>query len=193
MWHRILFMVKRYCDQRLYGRVQVPPKHCFGCGMAYVQGQSISPPYHAACVPKSARLAVSAMLALGLLASATPVWAEGVIVKQSQCSVRWTAPQTNTDGSELIDLSGYGVYVASTQAGLAALTQPTATVLSATPNPATGTTVSWSCKSLGLGQWYVQVDAVDLVMNRSQRSAVLPFVQSDDLAPSVPTGLVVGP
>lgn len=50
---RLLFWLKRYCDQRLYGAVQVPSKYCRGCGKPY-GAQPVAPPFHAACLAPGA-------------------------------------------------------------------------------------------------------------------------------------------
>jgi len=129
-----------------------------------------------------------------LFALATPAWADGVVVKQSTCSLGWTAPQTNADATNLADLAAYGVYVAATPSALAALTAPVAVVPAPALDPPAGASGIWPCKSLAPGQYYVQLDAVDTAGNRSVRSAVVPFVSADDVAPAAPTGLsVTGP
>ena len=118
---------------------------------------------------------------------------EGPLVNQSTCLATWTAPQSNTDGSNLADLKEYGLYVAPTRAALAALTAPLAIVAAPELDPPAGKTGVWPCATLALGQWYIQVDAVDTASNRSARSGVAPFVLRDAVSPQAPGTPTLGP
>ena len=131
---------------------------------------------------------------LALLLVPTLAFADGPVVKQSTCTVTWDAPQTSADASNLTDLAAYGVYVAATPAALAAMGFLGAIAVPApATDPPAGASATWSCKALAPGQYYVQVDAVDTLGNRSGRSAVVPFVSQDDVPPQAPSGLRVGP
>lgn len=129
----------------------------------------------------------------GLLVVASVAEAQTpVTIKQSLCTVSWTAPQTNADGTNLTDLKEYGVYVGT---ALNAMQTPTAVVPAPSPDPAAGATASWPCKTLPVGvNHFVQVDGVDTSGNRSVRTAPFgPFVLQDDASPAAPSGLLVGP
>ena len=130
------------------------------------------------------------LMLFALLLVPTLAFAEGSVVKQSTCTITWTAPQVNADGTPLADLKEYGVYLGPSPASL---TAPVAVVAAPAPDPATGATASLSCKGLAPGQYYAQVDAVDAAGNRSGRTPVVPFVSQDDVSPQAPTGLTVGP
>ena len=122
-----------------------------------------------------------------LFASVALASAEGVQVKKSTCMMLWDAPQTNADGTTLLDLKEYGVYAAPTQAGLA--TAVPAVVNAPALDPPSGATGSLACNQWALGQHYFQVDAVDTTGNRSVRTAVVPFFllpDPDGVAPSAP-------
>lgn len=119
------------------------------------------------------------------------VYADGVVVKQSTCTATWTAPQTNADGTNLADLREYRVFVAPTAAGLTATLAPVAVVPAPALDPPAGATAQFSCKSLAPGQWYITVSAVDTGGNEGVRSPIVPFVSTDDVAPSAPGAPVV--
>lgn len=139
------------------------------------------------------RRTIGVVMAVGLCLMAAEAWADGPVVNQSTCSGKWNAPQTNADGTNLIDLKEYGVYVAATPAALAALTAPVAVVVAPELNPPAGKTAVWPCAQLATGQWYAQVDAVDTSGNRSTRSGVSPFVSRDDVSPQAPDIPTFGP
>ena len=130
------------------------------------------------------------LVAAALLLLPTFAWADGAIVKQSVCTATWDAPQTSADGTPLTDLKEYGVYVASVAVNP---TAPIAVVSAPAGDPPAAAIVTWPCKSLVPGQYYVQVDAVDTAGNRSGRSPLVPFVSQDDVPPQAPSGLRVGP
>lgn len=123
-----------------------------------------------------------------LLLASSVAWADGVVVNQATCQATWTAPQTNTDGTNLADLREYGVYVAATLQDLAALTAPTAIVAAPELDPPAGKTMTWlGCRQLAVGQWYAQIDAVDTSGNRSARTVPpVPFVVRDAVSPQAP-------
>lgn len=121
-----------------------------------------------------------------VLVSASVVFADGVVVKQSTCKVDWDAPQTNADNTNLADLKEYGVYVTTTTTPLPPGSAPTAVVAAPELDPVAGRTGQWQCNQLVPGQYYVQIDAVDTSANRSVRSPMLPFVSKDDVPPSGP-------
>lgn len=100
------------------------------------------------------------------------VRANAQAVVGANCTISWTA---NTEA----DLGGYRVY------GTAGALTKTLDVL----KPATSTT----CAALGVqagGTIMIQVDAVDVVGNRSPKSVVVVTVQ-DITAPVQPTGVTV--
>ena len=129
-------------------------------------------------------LAVLLALAV-LLVSAALAFAVGPVV--SACSLAWTAPTTNTDGTPLTDLARYEV-----QVGPAPGVYPTppVSVGAVTPAPAPGTTVTHTCAAAD-GQRYARVRACDLAGNCSTWSDEVPFVL-DAVAPSAPVNLRVG-
>lgn len=129
-----------------------------------------------------------------LLLVVSPAWADGPIINQATCSGTWSAPQTNTDGTNLNDLKEYGVYVAPSLPALAALTSPTAIIAAPQLDPPAGATAIWTgCRQLAVGQFYMQVDAVDTSGNRSARSATAPFVLADAVSPQAPGTPTFGP
>lgn len=131
-----------------------------------------------------------ALIVLAILVAPVLAWADGPVVKQSTCVLTWEAPQTNADGTNLADLKEYGVYIGTAPNLMAA---PVAVVPAPSSDPVAGVSISWSCSHLPLGQQYAQVDAVDLAGNRSTRTALLPFVLAEDVAPAAPTNLRIGP
>ena len=118
----------------------------------------------------------SSVLISGLFAAvlACAALAEAQTVVGANCTMSWTA---NTEP----DLSGYRVY--ATQNGVT----KTIDVL----KPATSTT----CAAVGTqagGALSVEVDAVDLVGNRSVKAGPV-VVTQDVAAPTQPSGLAVTP
>ena len=132
------------------------------------------------------------LLVLALLLLAAPAWADGKIVPQSTCVLSWTAPTTNVNGTLLLDLQEYRVYLASTPP--IPLAAPIAVVPAAAPNPPAGLTVTWPCSGQPAGQYYAFVTAADTSGNEGPRQpAALPFVSRDDVSPSMVPGLAAGP
>lgn len=119
------------------------------------------------------------LMVVGLvLGSVWPTLAQPVTVG-ANCTIAWTA---NTE----TDLASYRVY--------GTLTPATGTPLSKTLDvlkPITSTT----CAAVGLttgGTLAIQLDAVDLLGNRSAKSVTVTAIQ-DVSAPTQPTGLVITP
>lgn len=131
------------------------------------------------------RILVLALLLVPALASA-----EGPVVKQAACTLKWDVPQLNDDGTNLGDLKEFGVYVA---ADPTTLTAPVAVVPATAADPAAGATASWSCVGLPIGQQSAQVDAVNMTGKRSPRSAPFPFTVAADASPQAPSNLRLGP
>jgi hypothetical protein len=97
----------------------------------------------------------------------------------ANCAIGWTA---NTDA----DLASYRVYGTLT---------PAAGVAVAKTIDIVKPTVATTCAALGLqtgGTLNVQVDAVDVLGNRSAKSVVVTAIQ-DIVAPAQPTGLTITP
>lgn len=97
-----------------------------------------------------------------------------VVTIGSNCTIKWTA-------SPDADVAGYRVY------GVQGAVSKTLDV--------TAPTVATTCAALGTqagGTLSVQVDAVDLVGNRSTRSAAV-TVNQDIVGPAQPNGLSVTP
>ena len=121
-------------------------------------------------------------------------WAQALTIKQSTCTATWTAPQTNTDGTNLNDLKEYRVYYGISVIALAASTVPVATVLAPELDPPAGKTGTWPCKTLPLGTGFMAVTAADTAGNESAKSGAFgPFVLADDVSPQAPSGLTLGP
>ena len=133
-----------------------------------------------------------AFLVLALLLLASPAWADGKIVPQSTCVLSWTAPTTNVNGTLLLDLQEYRIYLASTPP--IPLAVPIAVGPAAAPNPPAGLTAPWACSGQPAGQYYAYVTAADTSGNEGPRPpAALPFVSRDDVSPSMVPGLAAGP
>jgi hypothetical protein len=108
---------------------------------------------------------------LSILAIPSGVFASGVEVGLS-CVVKWTRPQTNTDGTQLADLGGYLIFLAR-QPGQYDFGNPHATP------PAAATEYLCSNMAVSLGQYYVVMRAVDISGNQSANSVEVPFVVVD--------------
>lgn len=130
-----------------------------------------------------------AILALGAALVGVPE-APVEAASNTACTITWTAPQTNADGTNLTDLKEYGVYIG---ANPAALTVPTAVVPAPSADPAVGATATYDCRALAVGNYVAQIDAADANGNRSVRSAVVPFSVTDGVAPSKPGDPVITP
>jgi hypothetical protein len=129
---------------------------------------------------------VNALFVVGLLVMATlsilPRAEAGVL------DANWSAPTTNTDGTQLTDLSFYRVYY-----GTSTSPCPGPTffqVSSPTPNPGTGQVVSFRLTGLTSGTLYrVAVTAVDASGNESPCSPTASAAAQVNIAVN-PTGSV---
>ena len=123
------------------------------------------------------------LLAVAVLLLASAAWAIGPL---NPTTVSWTAPQTNTDGSNLNDLADYRIDLSVD--GGTTWTQVTTTP-AAEPDPISGRTQSLPITSLGItqdGQYHVTLRACDTAGNCSARAAPsAPFVVNR-VAPSAP-------
>lgn len=124
------------------------------------------------------------LVSLMLLLPATAAWAAVGPVNPSV--VEATAPTTNADGTPLTDLKALGFCVSSSP------TAPPLTCVDAdspTPSPTGQVIVGTPIAAFGLtqdGDYFVDVDAVDLVGNRSAKTARVPF-ELNVQAPAVPS------
>lgn len=105
----------------------------------------------------------------------------------------FTAPQLNTDATPLTDLSCYRVFIGQSPAG--PWTQ-VATATAAQADPPAGATVTMSgvpgwWQGMAPGQYYLTVDALDVLNNPSNKATPVPFGVGDVVAPSPPTNLVL--
>lgn len=118
------------------------------------------------------------LLCACLLFLAMPAFAAGPVLGPNKCALEFVAPVTNEDGSPLIDLKEYRVYVSATKG---TFTAPFATIPAANPAPAPNTTVTWDCRTAGLtaGQKWVTVRAVDLATNESDNADLAPEAIAD--------------
>jgi hypothetical protein len=85
-----------------------------------------------------------------------------VLVQQPVCRVTWSPPTANVDGSALKDLKEYRVYVGATPQAVAAMKTPSAVVPASSSVPAPTAVEQALCTSLGPGQYYAQISAVNL-------------------------------
>jgi len=122
------------------------------------------------------------LLLATLLFLASPARAQGPVINQSTCTVSWTAPTTNADGTPLTDLAAYRIYEGT--GGL-----PVVTVLSPTTTPAPATTVTAPCGSWAVGPHSITISAADVIGNESVRTSAFPFVLRDDVSPSAPSNV----
>ena len=122
------------------------------------------------------------LLAAALLLLPALAWAQGPVINQSTCTVSWTAPTTNADGTPLTDLAAYRIYEGT--GGL-----PVVTVLSPTTTPAPATTVTTPCRSWAVGPHSITVSAADVSDSESVRTSAFPFVLRDDVPPSAPSNV----
>ncbi len=100
----------------------------------------------------------------------------------------WTAPATNTDGSQLTDLASYRIYY--TTASGACKNATAQTLAAPIPNPVAGTMVSYSLSGLSTGSTYfVQVSALDASGTESACSnEVTAAAQTDGADTTAPMG-----
>ncbi len=108
-------------------------------------------------------LSISVCLVLAL---AAPALAIGPVLSPQKCSMQWTAPTTNVDGTPLTDLRGYQLFVANSAGQFTTIFKE---LPAPSPAPAANTTVTWDCRTetISEGQHYFQVKAVDLAGNPS--------------------------
>jgi len=100
------------------------------------------------------------------LGLALPAEAAGPTLSPQKCSFEWTAPTTNTDGTPLMDLAGYNIYVGNAPGQFTTVFKQ----LSApAPAPPANFTVTWDCTAEPItdGQHFLQLRARDLVGNLS--------------------------
>ena len=116
------------------------------------------------------------LLALLLLVP-TLAWSDGPVVKQSTCTITWTAPQTNADGTPLTDLDHCNVY--ATPAAGAEVKFPNVAASSPTGGATKTTTITVAKGS----NYTITATCTDLVGNESARSA---SVTLDALPPAAP-------
>jgi len=134
------------------------------------------------------------MMALALAAAALLAWetraeADGQILPS--CEYQWTQPTLNMDGSPLVDLKEFRVYMA-TSPGSAGVRM--ATVPAPAAAPIDGAVYKWGCSgNIVDGQKYATVTAVNLQNVESTRSNEVPFVLQRPIPASAPSGLVVAP
>ena len=101
----------------------------------------------------------------------------------------WNAPQTNSDGSNLVDLKEYHVLVGPEATGPWTQVQ---VVQAASLDPSAGEQVFVQTSNWPLltpGQYYATVRSVDTAGNPSVLATPVPFVVGDDVAPSPPSNL----
>lgn len=119
---------------------------------------------------------------LVVLAWTVPVWAAGPV---NPTTATATLPQTNTDGSNLVDLAAINFCVGTSATGQ--LSQ-CVNVAVPSPDPAPSATVTTPVAAFSLtaeGQFFLDAEAVDQMGTTSQRSTRVPFERR--VAPSPPT------
>jgi len=133
------------------------------------------------------RILISLLLTLALPLG---VQAIGPILSPAGCTLTWTAPTQNADGTPLTDLAAFRLYI-GTAPGVYPPT-PTAVITISNPTPAPGTVVRWNCAGLSDGQKYANVRGVDLANNEAAPSNEFPFV-FDGVKPGGVADLTGGP
>lgn len=117
------------------------------------------------------KLMMLAAIAALVICAAMPALAAtlGPVLGPNDCQVAWQVPTTNTDGTPLIDLASFQVFLVQNANGGSFPTTPSATITVASPTPIAGTTITYDCRNAGLkaGQYWAQVKAVDLATNLS--------------------------
>jgi hypothetical protein len=108
------------------------------------------------------------------------------VVHAAHVNLQWTAPSTNTDGSQLTDLASYRIYY---KAGSGACGAATSQTLPAPlPNPIPGSVVSYQLGGLTTGSTYfVQVSAVDASGTESTCSNEVSAAAQVDVDTTAPT------
>jgi Divergent InlB B-repeat domain len=124
-----------------------------------------------------------AMLALGAIVGAGTVRADA-----ASLDATWTAPTTNADGSPLVDLAGYRLYLGT---GTPACPGPSFhSLVSTTLAPTPGQTIAYRISSLVAGTTYfTAITAVDGSGNESPCTAPVSAVARADVSVS-PTAAV---
>lgn len=114
----------------------------------------------------------------------------GSVVGPNKCTMTWTQDNKNSDGTPLLDLSGWRIFVYTVpgQPGTVAA----GTLPASSPNPAAIQTLTFDCKGLTMseGQKYATVKAVDLGLLESAPAVEAPFVWNI-VPPINPGGFVV--
>jgi Divergent InlB B-repeat domain len=117
----------------------------------------------------------------------------GARVEAASLSLGWNAPTTNTDGTQLSDLDGYRVYMATS---VPAPTCPSSSyifVASPTSAPSPGAALSYRLASLTAGATYsVAITAVDLGGLESQCTAPVSAQARADITVSPTTAIDFG-
>jgi hypothetical protein len=126
------------------------------------------------------------MLALGAIVGAGALRADA-----ASLDATWTAPTTNADGSLLVDLAGYRLYLATATPSCPG---PSFHSLgSATVAPTPGQTIAYRISSLVAGATYfTAITAVDAAGNESQCTAPVSAVAHADLSVSPTASINLG-
>lgn len=127
------------------------------------------------------------VILLGVLGVTSPAWAVGPV---NPTTFSWTAPQTNTDGSNLDDLKEYQIDLSTDNATW----NHVATTPALEADPIAGRGQSVPISVLGItqdGQYYVTVRACDTAGNCSGRGAPAAPFAANRVAPSAPGALSV--
>jgi hypothetical protein len=125
------------------------------------------------------------MLALGAIVGAGALRADA-----ASLDATWTAPTTNADGSPLVDLAGYRLYL--TTATPSCPGPSFHSLVSATVAPTPGQTIAYRISSLVAGATYfTAITAVDAAGNESQCTTPVGAVARADMSvsPTAPVNL----
>src|SRR3990167_6317837 len=118
------------------------------------------------------------------------VYAVGPVYSPATCRLTWTAQTLNADGTPLMDLAAYRMYI-GTVPGVYPAT-PTATIPSPDVAPLANTQITWQCTALTDGQKYANVRGVDFAGNEAALSNEFAFF-FDGTAPAAVIGLSGSP
>jgi hypothetical protein len=130
-------------------------------------------------------VALLGLVAIGFYACDSTAYAQTTTAK---LKLTFIAPHTNTDGSPLVDLAGYRIFI-KTSPGDCTGTYKSATT--SKPAPVAGTKVTKTYSGFAWStRYYVRVQAVDLAGNVSACSEEASAVTN---APSTTTGLTLSP
>jgi hypothetical protein len=100
------------------------------------------------------------LVAIGVTVLGAAIFSQAILVEAAALNASWQAPTTNVDGSLLIDLAGYRVYVAT--ASPACHAPSVVTVASPVAAPVQGDTMTYRLSGLNEGTTYfVGISAVD--------------------------------